>query len=110
MKLEEEAKKNEALMGLLKDSSAIDKLLNDLSHVKSEHLKAEHIHRRLQEKLNGLEEDEMDTDEIILQRIGMDTQTTTDDLLRLRYQDILSNKKSTCTFYSSHICPHVSLP
>ena len=75
---------NEALMALLKDSSAIDKLLQDLSYVKSEHLKAEHIHRRLQEKLSGQEEDEMDTDEIILQRIGMDTQTTTDDLLRLR--------------------------
>ena len=53
--------------------------------MKSEHLKAEHIHRKLQEKLSGVEEDEMDTDEIILQRIGMDTQTTTDDLLRLRY-------------------------
>ena len=85
LKLEEEAKKNEALMALLKDSSAIDKLLKDLSYVKSEHLKAEHIHRKLQEKLSGVEEDEMDTDEIILQRIGMDTQTTTDDLLRLRY-------------------------
>ena len=84
MKMEEEAKKNEALMALLKDSTAIDKLLKDLSYVKSEHLKAEHIHRKLQEKVTALDEDEMDTDEIILQRIGMDTQTTTDDLLRLR--------------------------
>ena len=84
LKLEEEAKKNEALTALLKDSTAIDKLLKDLSFVKAEHLKAEHIHRKLQEKMTAMDEDEMDTDEIILQRIGMDTQTTTEDLLRLR--------------------------
>lgn len=83
-KMEEEAKKNSALMVLLKDASQIDKMLKDLSHVKSEHMKAEHIHRKIQEKVLNLDEDEMDTDEIVLQRIGVDTQTVTDDLLRIR--------------------------
>ena len=82
--MEEEAMKNSALMVLLKDASQIDKMLKDLSHVKSEHMKAEHIHRKIQEKVLNLDEDEMDTDEIVLQRIGVDTQSVTDDLLRIR--------------------------
>ena len=40
--------------------------------------------KKSHKKVTALDEDEMDTDEIILQRIGMDTQTTTEDLLRLR--------------------------
>ena len=87
-KLEEELKKNSALMVLLKDSANIDKMLKDLSHVKSEHMKAEHFHRKIQEKGGNVDEDEMDTDEIVLERIGVDTQTVTDDLLRIR-EDII---------------------
>merc|ERR1711902_47355 len=75
-------------MVLLKDASQIDKMLKDLSHVKSEHMKAEHFHRKIQEKGGNVDEDEMDTDEIVLQRIGVDTQTVTDDLLRIR-EDII---------------------
>ena len=87
-KLEEELKKNSALMVLLKDSANIDKMLKDLSYVKSEHMKAEHFHRKIQEKGGNIDEDEMDTDEIVLQRIGVDTQSVTDDVLRTR-EDII---------------------
>ena len=83
-KMEEEAMKNSALMLLLKDASKIDKLMKSLSHVKAQHLKAEHIHRKIQESGTNIDEDEMDTDEIVLQRIGVDTQTNTEDLLRIR--------------------------
>ena len=52
--------------------------------VASRHEEGAALLAQLQEKVTALDEDEIDTDEIILQRIGMDTQTTTDDLLRLR--------------------------
>ena len=83
-RMEEEAQKNASLMALLKDATTIDKMLKDLAHVRSEHMKAQHIHRKIQEKVQNLDEDEMDTDEIVLERIGVDTQTVTDDLLRIR--------------------------
>merc|ERR1711915_771851 len=85
LKLEEEAKKNEALLLLLKDSEHLDQLLKDLSEVKSDHIKAESLHRKIQILSKQFEDsDEMDTDEIILQRIGVDTQSATDNILRIR--------------------------
>jgi len=69
--MEEEAKRNEALMLLLKDSELLDKLLRELTEVKTKHMKAENMHRKIQELSRQFEDDEMDTDEIILERIGV---------------------------------------
>jgi len=44
--MEEEAKKNEALMLLLKDSELLEKLLRDLTEVKTEQMKAENMNRK----------------------------------------------------------------
>jgi len=84
LKMEEEAKRNEASMLLLKDSELLDKLLRNLTEVKTKHMKAENMHRKIQELSRQFEDDEMDTDEIILERIGVDTQAATDDILRIR--------------------------
>ena len=51
LKMEEEAKRNEALMLLLKDSEVLDKLLRDLTEVKTKHMKAENMHRKIQKVL-----------------------------------------------------------
>jgi len=87
-KMEEEALKNSALLLLLKDSSKIDQMLKELAIVKSKHLEAEQLQRKIHDKIQNVDEDEMDTDEIVLQRIGVDTESVTEDLLRVR-EDII---------------------
>ena len=76
--------KNEALKALMKDSELLDKLLEELSEVKKEHVKSENLHRKINQLDPNNEEDEIDTDELILQRIGEETQTATNDILKTR--------------------------
>ena len=94
--MEEEALKNSALLLLLKDSSKIDQMLKELAIVKSKHLEAEQLQRKIHDKIQNVDEDEMDTDEIVLQRIGVDTESVTEDLLRVREDIIKLQDAAVC--------------
>jgi hypothetical protein len=84
-RMEEESAKNVALQLLMKDLNALDELLKDLTDVRRQFTKAEGIHRQMRAlNCNDEDNDEVDTDEMILERICVDTQAATDDILKTR--------------------------
>jgi hypothetical protein len=85
-RMEEESAKNQALQLLIKDLNSLDELLKDLTDVRRQFTKAEGIHRQMRALNSGNEDDndEVDTDEMILERICVDTQAATDDILKTR--------------------------
>ena len=85
LKMLEEAKKNEALNLLIKDLESLDLLLKDLTEVRKEYMQAEGLFRKIQKmKPDDDQEDEMDTDEMTLDSIRVDTQSATDGILKTR--------------------------
>ena len=94
LKLQAEAEKNEALRLLIQDLDLLDNLLKDLTVVRKQYVKAEGIHRNIQKIINEKEDqDEIDTDEIVLDTIRVDTQSATDNILKIR-EDILKVQDS----------------
>ena len=84
-KMLEAMEKNGALKELMKDADLLDNLLKELSEVKQDQLRAENLERKMRQMdPNSDEEDEIDTDELILQRIGVDTEAATEDILKTR--------------------------
>ena len=86
LKMLEAMEKNGALKELMADADLLDSLLKELSEVKQEQLRAENLERRMRQMdpTNSDEEDEIDTDELILQQIGVDTEAATEDMLKTR--------------------------
>jgi hypothetical protein len=95
--LAEEARKNQALQLLISNMESLDCLLRELTEVRRQCAQAEGIHRQMRvldivknggqhkdDNDDNNEEDEADTDEIILERIRVDTQSATDDILKTR--------------------------
>ena len=88
LKLQAEAEKNEALRLLIQDLDLLDNLLKDLTVVRKQYVKAEGIHRNIQKIIEKDDIDEIDTDELVLDGIRVDTQSATDKILKIR-EDIL---------------------
>ena len=84
LKMQEAMGKNEALKALMKDSEVLDKLLQELSEVKKQHVTSENLQRKIHKMDPSDDEDEIDTDELILQRIGEETQAASNDILKTR--------------------------
>ena len=84
LKLQEQAEKNGALQLIIKDMEMLDKILRDLTEVRKQYIQAEGVHRNIQKFISKDETDEMDTDDMILESIRVDTQTATDDILKTR--------------------------
>ena len=90
-RMEEEGRKNQALQLLMRDLDSLDSLLKDLTEVRKQFTRAQGIHRQMR-ALNVVnnndeandDDDEVDTDEMILERICVDTQSATDDILKTR--------------------------
>ena len=83
-KMLEAMEKNGALKELMKDADMLDNLLKELSEVKQEQLRAENLERKMRQMEPNVDEDEIDTDELILQRIGVDTEAATENMLKTR--------------------------
>ena len=83
-KMLEAMEKNGALKELMKDADLLDNLLKELSEVKQDQLRAENLERKMRQMDPNSDEDEIDTDELILQRIGVDTEAATEDMLKTR--------------------------
>ena len=83
-KMLEAMEKNGALKELMKDADMLDNLLRELSEVKQEQLRAENLERKMRQMDANVDEDEIDTDELILQRIGVDTEAATENMLKTR--------------------------
>ena len=84
LKMLEEAMKNEALNLLIKDLEILDLLLKDLTEVRKDYMQAEGLFRKIQKLLPEHEQDEIDSDEMTLDSIRVDTQSATDTILKTR--------------------------